>query len=544
MKIIDNKLNLFVTDTSLANLPLDDDEDKRMYNLIFSSWDVKNLTKKINELMINSDICRIYSNNGSVKIITDRFGRLPIYYYKDEKNLCIFTNFSTFFNTNFEKKLEVDSTGVWEASLFDIFLGSRTIFKNVKLIPTGSICTFDAHNNLSIEKYFNYDFPKSMTFNEEEVVEAVIESLSSSLLKTNSDHFLLPLSGGIDSRLLAAILTKLFNPNKITAISFAAHPSSYEFRYAKRTCDILNIKDWRPILLTPDSYLRSLEVFPNRCGGNLSIAHGHLFDTIRQNSEEFSFMTLVSGAFADAAGGYGAKNISFREERSNDSNYYKYFEKFDKELSLTEHRDLILHEFEMNFDEWKQGCSIETFDEYLYVKTRQPRVLFTQSLLYTDILPVFQPFADSKVADLLFALPFEFRQYKKAFRLAIKQINPKLFELRDISSKMVNENFSDLLHIYRGKILNNTARLMTEACSDKILFFSPYQTENQDYNLRTCHRKLIIDSLDILREFKVINSQQQKILSQKPYKQFGGGVLTTFQYWSITIADTIKKYCN
>jgi len=514
------------------------------------SWNHSHFRKGSFDSQILTTMCGVcgsilQKDNDNIYIVTDTYGMLPVYFYRGKNGFCFFTHFPDFLSSMSSPSLTPDPTGISEAMFFDIFINGRTIFKEIQMLPQGSIICWNSRNSeLSITPYYNYSFDSRKRVTETDVGEQIAERLENVLRKTYSDHFLLPLSGGVDSRLLAAAMTRVYGPENITALSFAAHPKSYECVYAKEVCEILGIKDWQTHILTPDSYMRSLKYFPERFGGNLSVAHGHLFDGIKSRERDFKGMTLVSGAFADAVGGYGAKAPGLEMSDQRDSHYYRHLIKLDAVLDFKSIKNKISDDIEAVFIKWKNGSSVETFDEYAYITQRQPCVLFTQSLLYKDVIPVMQPFADYDLSEFFFGLPYELRSYKKATRAAIHFYSQKLSSLADVSSKMISDSFRDTYRVYRGKVMNNACRIMTTLTNDRRLFFSPYQTESQDYNLRTSHREMAINAMTVLRDYGIIRDDQLRVLTRKPYKQFGGGVMPCAQYWAITITEALKRFAG
>lgn len=528
-----------------ANLSFRDQEHSSNGKLENIDLDDQQNYTHLKKRMLGHPAVGVDKNPERLVLVTDVYGMLPVFSYCNDNTYYFFSHFPDLINELPNLQLTPDSAGIWEAMTFDVILGRRTIFREIKMLPSSSVITIDLRTGMQSEvKYDNLTFEAISGIDERKAGKKAVELLKKALAKIKGDHFLLPLSGGVDSRLLAAVMVEVFGPDRITALSFACRPSSYEFVYAKKTCDILGIKDWRGHILTADSYLRSLQIFPHRFGGNLSISHGHLYDALQANKDKWAGMTLVSGAFADAAGGYGAKSPELCFQSVEESDYYRHLIKIDSVLHLGQTRACIEQDIKDIYNDWQNGSKAETFDEYAYVTQRQPRVLFPQSILYSDILPVGQPFTYPELSEFLFGLPFELRDYKRAIRAAIRHINPRLYKLPDISSKMMQDSWTDRLHIYSGKVLNNLNLLFTYIFNDRRLFFSPYQTECQDYNLRTSHRRLALEAIEVLQECGVISKEQGLILKKKTYRQYKGIHLACAQYWAITVAAALNQFSN
>jgi len=90
--------------------------------------------------------------------------------------------------------------------------------------------------------------------------------------------------------------------------------------------------------------------------------------------------------------------------------------------------------------------------------------------------------------------------------------------------------------------MNNSARLLTRASGNRRLFFSPFQTECRDYNLRTVHRAAALRALEELHQWGILTGHQRSELSRPPAKQHGG-ILTVAQYWAPTVAEGPRLHC-
>lgn len=476
-------------------------------------------------------------------IMTDIYGTVPAYLYQSNEIGAVFTHFQDLYENINDIKLTPDPVGITEALLFDNSINQSTNFKEINFLPPASIIIIDFKNGeKNTYSYSHFSLAELNGISQEEVGKSVAEKLINSLSEIETDRILLPLSGGIDSRLLAAALTNVYDPDRITALSFACKESSYEIKYAHKTCEILGIKDWRYTLLTDKSYERSESTLPYLLGGGLGIQHGHLYDTLlNTNLPKIENFTLISGAFADAAGGYGAQ---LPDNQYNDFEQSFYFQKLitlNDWLSLDQVFEMIQNDIFELYTNWTHGSIIKTFDEYCYFTQRQSRCLFTQSMIYRNSFSVYQPFTDSDLSEFLIRLPYKYRKFKRGIRSALKYLNPELYKLPDISSLLPNESIKEMIYLYKGKVINNTCRILTWLTKDRYLFFSPYQTECQDYLLRTSHRQMALEAMQVLQQYGLLTYEQATKLNQKPYKQFGGGLLPTAQYWAITIASVLNK---
>ncbi|MDQ7818387.1 MAG: asparagine synthase C-terminal domain-containing protein [Melioribacteraceae bacterium] len=500
----------------------------------------------IKENINKKNMPTVIETSDAIEVITDRFGEYPVYKYQTQQELVLFSRFSDLVKHKADLRLTPNIAGIWESLIYDMTLNNGTIYNEIEIIPQGSIYRIYKDNFKTEIKYHEkYHFEKVSEYTLEEAGMKLSSLLCDELKTIDKKNIILPLSGGIDSRLLAILLSKLYQPEKIKVISFAGDKKSYELRYSKSICNTLGIKNWSSHLLDENTYLGFLDTVVSETGGMLSMMHGHLYDALkRKRCFEENEAVLISGAFADAAGGYAAIKLNIDSDDLKHSSYFLRLQKLNSHLKIVDDYYLkILDDLQFLFNRWKEDSNIETFDEYFYVAQRQPKLLFALSALYSQFLKVHHPFVSAKIANFLFSMPFELRKYKSIIRSAVKFSHKQLYELPDISSKMISDNYKRKYHTIRGKVYNNLALIMTVLYGDRRLVFSPFQTESQDYLLRTSFRNLVYSSLSQLKEFGIINDRQFEVIYQKPYKQYGGGVITTMQYRAITLAKTLQSYC-
>ena len=491
--------------------------------------------------MRNRNTVYIGHANNEFIVITDFFGQQPVYLYESNSFILVFTHFDDFFINFPDIQLSLDHTAIWENFIFDSSLCTRTIFNEISMLSPGTITTYSTLDLTTHSfRYYNYIFPLQRPSSIEEAAKNIFDLLHNSISKLSASSFLIPLSGGIDSRLLVSIFEDVWGADKLNTISFAANLRSFEIQYAKQVSSALNIDSWSSHILTSDSYIQSLDIIPQRFGGNLSISHGHLNTVLQNGKSMFSPESiLISGAFADAVSGYavhGPPKVHSLEL----SQPVRRLKSLNRALDLNYIYDAIYKDIWSIYSDFTAGSNINTFDEYFYITQRQHRIQFLQSALYSDTLPVINPYANPDIAEFLMGLPYEMRMDKSITRATLLLIGKNIHSIPDISSSKNRATVSKKFNLFRRKIVNNLSRSITLLLRDKHLFFSPYETESQDYNLRSSHRLLAISSLIEMHNLEILNQNQYKILSQKPIKQYGGWFLPCTQYWSITIHQILK----
>ena len=145
----------------------------------------------------------------------DRFGIKPLYYSIIDSFFLFGSEAkSIFFNENFKKKINYSS--IYEYFTFQNLLSNNTFFKNISLLPQGSIGKFNLKNhNLDIKRYWDFDFCKNINEYKKHSYKDRIENLSF-LFENSVKRQLIGdvevgsyLSGGVDSSSITYVASKI-----------------------------------------------------------------------------------------------------------------------------------------------------------------------------------------------------------------------------------------------------------------------------------------------------------------------------------------------
>jgi len=190
------------------------------------------LTKWIENTDGDFIISIIDKKNDNFFLFNDIFGRLPLYFKKTLNRICISRHLK--FIIDIENEFDFDKLALSHYLLLGYMIGERTLFKEIKQLRPASLIVVngDALNvsilhqfNFQIRKYASNDFKANL--NE-------LDRLFSDACKNrfnNGKQNIVTLSGGLDSRMVAACMHK----NKIP---FEAATISYSTGYAKEEVDV------------------------------------------------------------------------------------------------------------------------------------------------------------------------------------------------------------------------------------------------------------------------------------------------------------------
>lgn len=193
-------------------------------------------------LEVRASFAALYEGNGCVWLATDSISSVPLYYasYKDTWYFSDDANYLA-------KKLGlgIDEERLLEFRACSYTTGKYTLYRNIYQLLPGEIIYFNlCSNQLTITKYFDYQyFPNSLD------TTALIEKYDSLLLmvfeklanRLNEKKVLVPLSGGLDSRTVVAMLKRVGYKN-VLCFSYG-RKGNIETSISKRVSEALGY-DW------------------------------------------------------------------------------------------------------------------------------------------------------------------------------------------------------------------------------------------------------------------------------------------------------------
>lgn len=183
-------------------------------------------------------------------LFNDRFGFRHLFVYEDEDILMFSPEIKAFLRySGFSKK--IDEQGIADYFNYFYHLGDRTMFKKVKLLPPASCLSLEDKKRKQVcywePRYTRERKPEDL----DECIETGYQLFRSSLSKriAGRKRLIVPLSGGLDSRLIIAT-AKDFNCD-IHAATFGEAKCS-EVKIARQVCRTLGIKKHIRIQIEPE----------------------------------------------------------------------------------------------------------------------------------------------------------------------------------------------------------------------------------------------------------------------------------------------------
>ena len=172
----------------------------------------------------------LLKDHHNTHVFTNRLGTVHAYWSNSIEEQAISTNYLAIAKSKRQK--ELDWEGVTGFLAMGYFPNDKTYLKGVSIFEPASYYCFDADLNLQKkERYWEWEHNSTITKNEllfEELHDILQSSLS---VATEGQKAALPISGGLDSRMLAGELSGYKN---IKAFSYGYTASSPELEIAQQ----------------------------------------------------------------------------------------------------------------------------------------------------------------------------------------------------------------------------------------------------------------------------------------------------------------------
>ena len=284
----------------------------KIYNKTFSA-----ITKELNLIIIGIEnreykflekwlketdgdfILYLYDKfDNELYIINDILGRIPIYYTSSSNTIIVSRHLK--FISDFLEDFQFDNISFAEILLMGFMIGQRTLINNVNQLEPASLI-FTKKGKVNCVKLHNYNFDiklhKDKSFSEN--IKNISELFSISVINRfqNSEKNILTLSGGLDSRVVAACL---FNNNiEYTSVTmkYSTGHEAKDLVIAKALSELFQV-EWKSIDMFPPKGHELLELLLIKEGMNSLSTSGiiELYRKIRDNfGNKINFITGDNG---------------------------------------------------------------------------------------------------------------------------------------------------------------------------------------------------------------------------------------------------------
>lgn len=154
----------------------------------------------------NGDFSVVYRHKDFVEIFSSRLCWGPLYFYYDDDTFLVAESLWEILKRDIEVRIDLQATK--ELAVFSTSLDCRTPLKNIHRFPQGSYGMFDGEE-LKVKRYWRYSH--RAFHGEREAINHVDVALDKAVREATGfyeGYFGVGLSGGFDSRLVAAYLAR------------------------------------------------------------------------------------------------------------------------------------------------------------------------------------------------------------------------------------------------------------------------------------------------------------------------------------------------
>jgi hypothetical protein len=449
-------------------------------------------------------------------LATDRYGYGFIYYYHSSNGF--------FFGSEIKSILSIlDHTplpnmhGICDMHNFTTVFNNDTPFKNIYLLPYGSMCLLDK-NSFTIQKYWEYPkFTSYYTEDEPVLIERAKEKLFQAVLNSvrDYDHLGVMVSGGLDSRLLSGMIHKLY-PHRKQKLFHVNTGLKNELNISIKISQALGVpieifeegignvaETFYDQTYLTDGHLAFLNFLPSiqaigKYNKGIAILNGYLLDTMFKSS--FAFFPGKDSSSAAASTTDYIHKFSFL----NDTLARRVFKPNFAELLRKKKWESI----EVANQGFNHAPPAEGSLRF-YCINRGRRSIYFFSKIFEHFVHMVLPGIDYDLQDFAMKLPYKFRNNTGFYRRIICELFPDLAKIEwDKTGKPLQHGERDTNIVLKRNLdrnLNTILYGLLRASYGHIDFLSPersfdrYFRQEKRFRDRIC--KILVDKRTLNRGF-------------------------------------------
>ena len=397
-------------------------KDEKILDYFSDIQDNTNFERKLSEA--NGQFAIIINKNGKLLAATDIIRSFPIFYKKEKEVLTISDDIYSITNT--ETKIDEKAKRIFRATGY--VTGSATLAEDVKQIEAGQYISLE-DNELTPKFYHTFiQKTEKKSFDEAKSELRTIMGRVGKRLATllGGRPVAIPLSGGLDSRIIAFLLREN-GYNNVKCFTYGVQKGNPELERARKVAETLGY-DWIFIdynLYKNNNFLGT-EQFANYVNHASQLCSKFYF------SEYFAAEYLKNGLGLPLETvfipGHSGDSISGSHLRPYMNNYHNIktiaktiqYSQFNLIEMSGEERRKCTKEIAMQLS--RDNCTdYQAFENWI-MKERQAKYIVNSCRIwefhgYKYALPLW----DKELADFLIRQPFEYRLYQKLYRTVLKE---------------------------------------------------------------------------------------------------------------------------
>ena len=381
-----------------------------------------------------SFVIMIYNfKKNEVLIFNDRYGLRPHYYTIKSGGLLFAPEVKAILeDKNFKK--EINNKAIADFFAFNAILGSKTFFKDIKVLPPASILTYNGQD-LSIKQYWNFKYTPDYNKSESEFADELVVVFRKALKKRTDQRnvrFGITLSGGLDSRSTYAALEKN-KRNEIKAYTFGPQDCD-EVKIAKKVTKVMGGKH-RILQITPRMIIENAEreVYLTDGINYIGVSYIPPIQRLLRKETEVILDALEQNLILGGDHLYLAKKCNKEDELF--TNIYNTrlfsdedFRKMFKDNYYKKIKDLPMTSLKEEFNKIEEDNLLNKCDHF-FLQNYVRRLSFSGHVLVRSVIEI-SPFNfDNDLIDLIMKIPPKFRENHRIYRKFLMKLSPELAKI-------------------------------------------------------------------------------------------------------------------
>lgn len=372
------------------------------------------------------------SQTQTVTLACDRYGLRPLYYARRADCLLFASEVKALLADPLLTR-EIDHHAVADFFAFEMLLGDKTFFSEIRVLPPASALTF-GRQTWSIKRYWDFTFcEEPIPVDEQAAANRLDELLQSAVSRcTNGD---LPigvfLSGGLDSRTLLGAVARRSVPVQTFTMG---REGSYDVCFARQIAEAVGTKH-HTLTLCPEAQAELIERGVWLTDGMMNCIHMSILNLLPLARNHVD--VVLDGIGGDGTLGGHYLNSSLFDTPSDGELTQALFARFNTVLPPS----LMSGFFTDHFFTRIKNLAYESIreqvrrappkrfvnkSEYVYMRNRQRRFISFGPILTRSQLESRAPFYDNDLIEFIYSLPAEIRQNYKLHWYLLTKHYPEL----------------------------------------------------------------------------------------------------------------------
>jgi asparagine synthase (glutamine-hydrolysing) len=332
---------------------------------------------------------------------------------------------------------EINSSALLESLAYGQLIGETASLEQTEYLQAGALLTVESCGTYHLQNSLPFYLPHETQGNEQDAIDSLVAAVGERLYQ--DPDTLLPLSGGLDSRLLlAAAHAAGFRP---ATFSFAP-PGSLDYQIAQNMATAIGAKFY-----TPEESTRQFTQLQHNIarlsGGEVPIAQGFALlnpDLLTRTRGRNILTTTGAKTFrgiyydrglagSELLGAAGLKKVSLKNARRYAEDVFNHsLRPFTQAWPSL--REAFYERLHLRLDTYEsQALDAEHYLDAIYLGEHVRRLEVAMQQLLSRDYARSHPFMDAEVIEQMSALPLSQRLGGRFQRRAISKLSPQLAEV-------------------------------------------------------------------------------------------------------------------